>query len=100
MRMKSKAGVVSEINPRVRGVPRLLHAEQLRRHRAARLSDARAGRSQENGETDGVVCRVTVTMTNDQHLETVARGRHAYGAIDRAADRIRSLMANQSLAVS
>jgi ribosome-associated translation inhibitor RaiA len=58
-----------------------------------------APEGEEHGERNNVVCRVTVTMTDDRHLETAARGRYAYGAIDRAAHRIRSLIAEQPLAV-
>lgn len=46
-----------------------------------------------HGGAGGVVCGVRITMTDGRRLETTARGRHAYGAIDRVAGRIRPLMA-------
>lgn len=48
----------------------------------------------------GVACRVVITMTHDRHLETAARGRHAYAVIDRVAGRIQSLMDRQPSGVS
>jgi ribosome-associated translation inhibitor RaiA len=53
-----------------------------------------------SGDGDEVVCRVTITMTNDRHLEAAARGHHPYGAIDEVASRIRSLMARRPSAVA
>jgi|SoiMethySBSTD1v2_1073268.scaffolds.fasta_scaffold00205_5 ribosome-associated translation inhibitor RaiA len=39
-----------------------------------------------------VVCRVTIHMTHDRRAEAAATGRHPYGAIDRAAQRVELLM--------
>jgi ribosome-associated translation inhibitor RaiA len=45
----------------------------------------------DDGHAD-VVCSVSITMAHHQRVEASACARHAYGAIDRAADEVYQLM--------
>jgi ribosome-associated translation inhibitor RaiA len=73
----------------------LKHFGDIVRHAFVTLMPA----DQDHGR-GGVVCRVTITMTNDRHVEATAHARHAYAAIDRVATRVQSLMARQPSAAT
>src|SRR2546425_11267800 len=64
-------------------------ARHTRRVRGARVVLRRAERDRTR---DTVVCTVTLALEPSGSVRTRARGRHAYAAIDRAAERIAELM--------
>jgi ribosome-associated translation inhibitor RaiA len=62
------------------------HIQHLRGARVVVRPDER------DATRDTVVCAVTVALEPSGSIRTRARGRHAYAAIDRAAERIGDLM--------